>query len=50
MDSGSRSILETLKAVVEQGRPKFGTRVMYALFSKMEFMLPKRCDARHWPL
>ncbi len=50
MDSGSRSILETLKAVVEQGRPKFGTRVMYALFSEMEFMLPKRCDARHWPL
>lgn len=50
MDSGSRSILETLKAVVEQGRPKFGTRMMYALFSKMEFMLPKRCDARHWPL
>jgi uncharacterized protein YndB with AHSA1/START domain len=50
MDSGSRSILETLKAVVEQGRPKFATRVMYALFDRMEFMLPKRCNAEHWPL
>lgn len=50
MQSGSRSILETLKAVVEDGRPKFGTRLMYAVFSKMEFALPKRCDAQHWPL
>lgn len=50
MRSGSRSILETLKAVVEDGRPKFGTRLMYAAFSRLEFMLPKRCDARHWPL
>ncbi len=50
MDSGSRSILETLKAVVEQGRPKLGTRLMYALFDRMEFLLPKRCDAKHWPL
>lgn len=50
MEGGSRSILETLKAVVEQGRPKLATRVMYALFDRMEFALPKRCDARHWPL
>lgn len=50
MQSGSRSILDTLKQVVEQGRPKLSTRLMYALFDKMEFMLPKRCDARHWPL
>ena len=50
MDSGSRSILETLKVVVEQGRPKLGTRLMYALFDRMEFLLPKRCDAKHWPL
>ena len=50
MDSGSRSILETLKAVVEQGRPKLGTRLMYAMFDRMEFALPKRCDASHWPV
>lgn len=50
MDSGSRSILETLKRVIETGRPSFGTRMMYALFDRMEFVLPKRCDATHWPL
>lgn len=50
MQSGSRSILDTLKQVVEQGRPKLNTRLMYALFDKMEFMLPSRCDARNWPL
>lgn len=50
MASGSRSILDTLKRVVEDGRPAFGTRLMYALFDRMEFALPKRCDATHWPL
>ena len=50
MESGSASILNTLKDVVEHGRPKFGTRLLYALASKMDFVLPKRCDARHWPL
>ena len=50
MDSGSRSILETLKRMVEEGRPALGTRLMYALFDRMEFVLPKRCDATHWPL
>lgn len=50
MDSGSRSILQTLKRVIETGRPAPGTRLMYALFDRMEFVLPKRCDAAHWPL
>lgn len=50
MQSGSKSILDTLKQVVEQGRPKVITRLMYALFDKMEFMMPGRCDARNWPL
>ncbi|MCW5580202.1 MAG: SRPBCC domain-containing protein [Luteimonas sp.] len=50
MESGSRSILDTLKAVVEQGRPKLGTRLMYAIFDRLEFALPKRCDAKFWPL
>ncbi len=50
MERGGGTILDTLKAVVETGRPKLGTRLMYALFSKLEFMLPKRCDAQRWPL
>ena len=35
-------ILATLKAVVEDGRPKFGTRIMYWMFGKMGFVLPAR--------
>lgn len=50
MESGSKSILETLKAVVEDGRPKFATRLMYAMFDRMEFALPKRCDSSNWPM
>ncbi|WP_448227962.1 SRPBCC domain-containing protein [Pseudoxanthomonas mexicana] len=50
MQSGSNSILNTLKEVVETGRPKLATRLMYAIFGRMEFALPKRCDAANWPL
>jgi len=50
MTRGSRQILDTLKEVVESGRPKLSTRIMYAVFDKLEFVLPKRCDAERWPL
>ncbi|MEO3677629.1 SRPBCC domain-containing protein [Rheinheimera fenheensis] len=50
MQGGSTMILNTLKAVVETGRPTLGTRIMYALFSKLGFILPKRTRAEHWPL
>lgn len=50
MTSGATLILNTLKAVVETGRPAFGTRVMYWLMGAMTFVLPKRCRAEAWPL
>ena len=50
MQGGSTMILNTLKAVVETGKPTLGTRIMYALFSKLGFILPKRTRAEHWPL
>ena len=50
MTSGSTMILNTLKAVVETGKPTLGIRIMYALFSKLGFILPKRTRAEHWPL
>ncbi|WP_166838557.1 SRPBCC domain-containing protein [Rheinheimera pleomorphica] len=50
MKGGSTMILNTLKAVVETGKPTLGTRIMYALFSKLGFILPKRTRAEHWPL
>jgi uncharacterized protein YndB with AHSA1/START domain len=50
MVSGATMILETLKSVAETGRPKPGTRFMYALFARLGFVLPKRTRAEHWPL
>lgn len=50
MTSGSTMILNTLKAVVETGKPTLGIRIMYALFSILGFILPKRTRTEHWPL
>jgi hypothetical protein len=50
MDGGGTMILNTLKAVVETGRPAWGTRLMYAMFAKMEWVLPKRTMSSAWPL
>lgn len=50
MAKGATLILETLKSVAETGRPKFSTRLMYAMFGKLGFVLPKRTRAEHWPL
>ncbi len=50
MARGSTTIMNTLKAVIETGRPRLGTRVMYALMDRMTFVLPKRCRAEAWPL
>ena len=50
MGKGATLILETLKSVADTGRPKLSTRVMYALFGKLGFVLPKRTRAEHWPL
>jgi uncharacterized protein YndB with AHSA1/START domain len=50
MTSGADAILKALKAVVETGRPPLGTRVLYALFGVLGFVLPKRTRAEHWPL
>ncbi len=50
MSSGGMMILNTLKAICETGRPRLGTRLMYLMFERMEFVLPKRTRAEHWPL
>ena len=50
MARGATLILETLKSVAETGRPKLSTRLMYALFGKLGFVLSKRTRAEHWPL
>lgn len=50
MQAGGDFILKNLKAIVETGRPPLGTRIMYAMFGAMEFVLPGKTKSRHWPL
>lgn len=50
MTSGSMRILNTLRDVVENGRPALGTRLLYALFGVLGFVLPSRTRAEYWPL
>lgn len=50
MQQGGKMILKTLKAIAETGRPQLGTRMMYAVFGLLEFVLPHRTRSEHWPL
>lgn len=50
MQRGGHFILKNLKAIVEGGRPPFATRLMYAMFGAMEFVLPKKSKSVNWPL
>ena len=50
MQRGGGFILKSLKAIVETGRPPFSTRLMYAMFGAMEFVLPKKSKTANWPL
>jgi uncharacterized protein YndB with AHSA1/START domain len=50
MRSGGQAILRSLKAIAEQGRPALGTRIMYWMFERMEWVLPASTRAERWPL
>ena len=50
MASGGAMILDLLKAICETGRPPFATRLICAIFDRMEFVLPARTKTEHWPL
>jgi uncharacterized protein YndB with AHSA1/START domain len=50
MQQGGDAILKALKAIAETGRPPLATRLMYAAFGLLEFVLPKRTRSEHWPL
>ena len=50
MAGGGTMIVNNLKAICETGRPTLGTRVMYAMFGLLEFVLPARTKSEHWPL
>ena len=50
MTRGGDFILKNLKAIVETGRPPFGTRLMYAMFGALEFVLSAKTKSENWPL
>jgi hypothetical protein len=50
MQSGGTMILNGLKAIAETGRPPLATRLMYAVFDRMEWALPARTRSERWPL
>jgi uncharacterized protein YndB with AHSA1/START domain len=50
MARGGDFIAGTLKAVVENGRPPLGTRLLYVLFGLLAFFNPKKSRTEHWPL
>jgi len=50
MTRGGTLIVNTLKAVIETGRPRFGIRMLYVLFKLMAPFSPKRCRSSNWPL
>ncbi|CAN5682158.1 SRPBCC family protein [soil metagenome] len=50
MKQGGTMITNTLKSVVETGKPTFGTRMLYVLFKVLEPTSPKKCRTENWPL
>lgn len=50
MDAGAKFIVENIKAFVETGQPKFGARVMNAVYMLMGPLTPKALRAENWPL
>ena len=50
MNRGGTFIVETLKAMVETGRPSLKTRMLFVVFKLMAFTWPKRCLTENWPM
>jgi hypothetical protein len=50
MKQGGTMIVKTLKRIVETGRPSFGIRLLYRMFSLMDPFNPKKCRVENWPM
>ena len=48
MVQGAVLIVNTLKSVLETGRPAFGTRLLFRLFALLEPLQPRRCLSSNW--
>lgn len=49
MRRGGNMIARALKAIVETGKPPFGTRVLYGIFKLTAPLTPKKCLSKNWP-
>lgn len=50
MVQGGSMIVNTLKSVIETGKPSFGIRMLYLLFKVLQPTTPKRCASENWPV
>ena len=50
MTQGGTMIVNTLKAVIETGRPSLTTRLLFGFFGLFQPLTPKRCRSEHWPI
>jgi len=50
MVQGGKMIVNTLKHVIETGKPSFGTRVLFGVFRIMAVTTPKKCLSGNWPV
>ena len=50
MVQGGTMITNTLKNVMEMGKPSLGTRMLYVLFKVMGPLSPKICRSENWPV
>jgi hypothetical protein len=51
MKQGGTMIVNTLKAIVEKGRPSLGVRILYnVVFPLAEPFSPKKIRSENWPL
>lgn len=48
MLQGGTLIVNTLKAVIETGKPPLGTRALFLLFALLEPFTPARCRVERW--
>lgn len=49
MTQGGQMIVDTLKAVVETGKPPLKIRALYTLFALTAPFTPAKCKSEHWP-
>ena len=50
MRQGGTMIVNTLKAVIETGKPAFGTRMLFGVFKLMGPLTQKKCLSTNWPV